>query len=247
MVSQMLEEMKLLYHIVLARNRGTNHAERMEAYFGPQAAGYDRFRERLLQGRRELYGKLPAPEGGTWLEMGCGTGQCLEYLGDRLHRLGKVYLIDLSPSLLAKAQERIDRWRWRNVQCCLLDAATGTLPVQRADVATFCYSLTMIPDWFRAIDNVRSAMASGGTIGVCDFHLARRHPAKGQPSQSLLSRVFWQLFFQGDDVVPNADHLPYLQSRFTTVETAFGRARIPYLPLWAPWYSFIGRIPGDDT
>ena len=244
MNTQMLEEMKVLYHIVLARNRGRDHAQRMEAYFGPQAEGYDRFRERLLQGRRALYEKLPTPEGGVWLEMGCGTGQCMEYLGDRIHRLSKVYLIDLSPSLLARAQERVDRCRWSNAECRLLDAAVDPLPVQQADVATFCYSLTMIPDWFKAIDRVRSAMAPGGTLGVCDFYLARKHPVTDQPPQSLLSRVFWQLFFHGDDVFPNADHLPYLQNRFATVECAFGKARIPYLPLWAPWYRFIGRIHG---
>lgn len=235
-------EARLLYHITLAKNRGTDHAGRMEAYFGPQADAYDRFRERLLQGRRELYHRLPTPEGGVWLEMAGGTGHCLEFLGDRLHRLKRVHIVDVSPSLLAKAQERIERHGWTNVECHLLDAAVDPLPVDRADVATFSYSLSMIPDWFAAIDRVRGALAPGGTIGVCDFHLARKYPQPGHPHHSALGRVFWQLFFGGDDVFPNVDHLPYLQQRFRTLDVAFGRGRIPYLPLWAPWYRFIGRV-----
>lgn len=242
MLNHMKEEAKLLYHIVLAPNGGRTHAERMERYFGPQARGYDSFRLKLLQGRREMYDRMPTPEGGVWLEMGGGTGQCLEFLGDRIHRLEQVYLIDLSPSLLEVAEERARRHGWSNVKCLLLDASSAALPVDRADVATFSYSLTMIPDWFRAVDSVAGVLREGGTLGACDFYMARKHPQADAPHQSLASRLFWQLFFCGDDVFPNPDMLPFLQSRFDPVESTFGSGRVPYLPLWAPWFRFIGRV-----
>ena len=43
-------------------------------FYAGQAETYDSFRERLLQGRRELYSSVPFPEGGVWIDMAAGTG-----------------------------------------------------------------------------------------------------------------------------------------------------------------------------
>src|SRR5262245_16431479 len=96
-------ELKILYHMVFARQRGATHAERLEGFYRGQAEGYDDFRKRLLHGRRELYERLPAPDGGVWIEMGGGTASNLEYLGDRISTLKEVLVVDLSPSLLSVA------------------------------------------------------------------------------------------------------------------------------------------------
>ncbi len=50
------------------------------------------------------------------LDVGGGTGYNAELLGDRLARLQSLAIVDLCPSLLAAAEERIRRHGWTNVQ-----------------------------------------------------------------------------------------------------------------------------------
>src|SRR5262249_3779829 len=140
-------DLKTLFHMTLMPIRGKNHRDRLESFYAAQARSYDSFRAHLLRGRQELYESLPVPEGGVWLEMGGGTGPTLESLGDRLRQLGRVHVVDLSTSLLGIARERIAAHGWNNVEVHEQDVTTFQ-PEQAADVVTFSYSLTMIPDWF---------------------------------------------------------------------------------------------------
>ena len=243
MTHRILEELKLLYHICFAKNHGQNHKERMENYFGPQAKAYDSFRKRLLHGREDIYRQLPTPQAGIWVELGGGTGQCLEFLGDRIHKLKKVYLVDLSPSLLAIAKQRCKANNWNHVECIEADASQFQLPEnEKADVITLCYSLTMIPPWFQTLNQCQRLLKDSGHLAVIDFYLARKRPVKQyHPEQSILSRMFWPLFFMGDDVILNADHLAYLNEHFKEVHFNSAKGRIPYTPLKAPYYQFIGQ------
>ena len=59
------------------------------------------------------------------------------------------------------------------------------------DLVTFSYSLTMIPDWFAAIDNACALLANEGTLGVVDFYVARKHPEAGLRAHGWLQRTFW--------------------------------------------------------
>ena len=209
-----LADLKILYHLVLKPARGADHAERLESFYAGQADSYDGFRKRLLPGREELYQNLPVPEGGIWVDLGGGTGANLELLGPRIETLRKVYLIDLSPSLLTVAERRIQRHGWKNVEAVLADATRFRPPEGAADVVTFSYSLTMVPDWFAALENAVAMLKPGGTIGVVDFYIARKHPADGLRGHSWLTRGFWPMWFGADNVFPSPDHLPFLRSHF---------------------------------
>jgi S-adenosylmethionine-diacylgycerolhomoserine-N-methlytransferase len=234
--------LKTLYHICLAKNNGKTHAERMENYFGPQASGYDTFRNRFLHGRRRLYESLPCPAGGVWLDVGGGTGQCLEFLNSRRQGLKKIYLLDISPSLLEIARSRAARLGWKNLECVHADALSFVPPEGKVDVITFSYSLTMIPRWFEVIDRLRSFASPGAWVGVVDFYQAEKRPYSSEyPAQGLTSRILWQLFFQGDDVMLDRNHLPYLEHAFEKQDVFFGRTKIPYLPIRPLYYGFIGR------
>ncbi len=142
----LLADLRVLYHLVLKPVRGKSHADRMENFYSGQAAAYDDFRKRLLRGREELYQQLKVPEGGIWVELGGGTGSNLEYLGDRIHRLSQVYVVDLAESLLQIASQRAKQRGWRNVEVVEADATAWQPPEGGVDVVTFSYSLTMIPD-----------------------------------------------------------------------------------------------------
>src|SRR2546426_399567 len=72
-------DLRILYHLALKPVRGKDHAARMENFYAGQAGAYDDFRKRLLKGRQELWNLIPPPAGGTWIDMGGGTGANLEY------------------------------------------------------------------------------------------------------------------------------------------------------------------------
>lgn len=239
----LLQDLKTLYHVALAPERGQSHGERLENFYRSQADGYDRFREHLLLGRQELYEQLPVPNRGTWVEMGGGTGANLERLGDRLRQLDRAYLVDLTPSLLRKAKERKAAKGWHNVQICEADATTF-VPEAPADVVTFSYSLTMIPDWFAALEQAQRILKPGGTLGVVDFYVSRKHPLPGCRRHGWFTRTFWPIWFGSDNVWPSPDHVPYLHRHFTPQTFFEGRARMKYLlGLPVPYYWFIGTKP----
>src|SRR5436190_8007633 len=103
-------DLKILYHLALKPVRGKDHAARMENFYAGQAEAYDNFRKRLLKGRQELWNLIQPPAGGTWIDMGGGTGANLDffaplrnategvpYSAGRLANLEKIYVLDLSP------------------------------------------------------------------------------------------------------------------------------------------------------
>jgi S-adenosylmethionine-diacylgycerolhomoserine-N-methlytransferase len=237
----LVRDLQTLFRLTLAPIRGQTHQERLDSFYSAQAADYDRFRERLLHGRQELYNRLPTPGGGVWVELGGGTGSNLAFLGERLRTLSQIHIVDLSTSLLAIARARIDANQWNNVQVLAADATTVALP-ELADVVTFSYSLTMIPDWYLALENARRLLKPGGWIGVVDFYVARKYPAAGHTRQSWATRTFWPTWFAHDNVFPNPDHVPYLHQHFTPVQFEEGRGLVPFLPLVkTPYYWFVGR------
>ncbi len=170
------QDLATLGRIVLHRPKGKTHQERLESFYGPQADAYDNTRRKLLKGREEMFSNVPFPPGGVWLDMGGATGANLENLGPKIADLSKVFIVDLSRPLLDVAKKRIADRGWTNVETLEADATTFRPPSDRIDVITFSYSLTMIPDWFAAIDHGVEMLSPGGVIGICDFYVTRKHP-----------------------------------------------------------------------
>ncbi len=239
--SNFAQDMKVLYHLVKPIE-GSNHQERLESFYRGQAQGYDTFRKRLLQGREELYQSLIQYPGDIWLDLGGGTGANLESIGDRLSKFQKFYIVDLCPSLLEIAQERIITNKWSNVETVEADVTQFTPPEKVIDIVTFSYSLTMIPDWFAAIDRAYNLLKPDGIIGVVDFYVSRKYPIKQWSSHSWLSRHFWPAWFGRDNVFLSAEHAPYLHYRFESIQFIERMSTIPFLPgVKVPYYLFIGR------
>lgn len=237
-----LGRLKTLYYLTLSPIRGETHEERLESFYRHQAGDYDAFRERMLHGRDELFAALPADEGASWIDMGAGTGRNAERFGDRLGNFASVQLVDLSSSLLEVARGRIAERGWQNVRTVHADATKLDVPDESVDLVTFCYSLTMIPRWFAAIDNARRMLKPGGTIGIVDFYVAQKHPEADRRRHGWFTRTFWPTWFAMDNVFPSSDHLPLVASRFETVHLEERAGKIPWLPLVrAPHYIFVGR------
>ena len=237
-------DMKILYHMLLKPVRGDSHAERMESFYGDQAEGYDDFRKRLLKGREELWQQLPKDEGCIWVDLGGGTGANIENFGDSISKPEKIYVIDLSTSLLKIASDRFAKKGWTNVETVEADATTYCPPQGYADVVTFSYSLTMIPNWFAAIENAYKILKPGGHIGVVDFYISHKWPAESLKRHRWFTRTIWPPWFATDNVFPSPDHLPFLRHHFDQVALEENANRLPYVPLIkAPYYVFVGQKP----
>jgi S-adenosylmethionine-diacylgycerolhomoserine-N-methlytransferase len=237
-----------LYHLALKPLRGADQAARLENFYAGQAEHFDDFRGRMLHGRKEMISSIEVVPGGVWVDLGGGTGWNLEQIGPRIGELSKVYLVDLSPSMLTVARRRISARGWSNVEAVEADVTDFRPPEGQADIVTLSYSLTMIPDWFAAVENAYALLKPGGVIGAVDFYISRKRPAAGMVRHGFIGRAFWPAFYGLNDIYLSSDHLPYLRRRFTPIVCREARGRIPYVPLLrVPYYQFVGRKLPSET
>ena len=239
-----LGDAQVLWRMVRGQPRSGSLAERLTAFYGPQAAHYDAFRERLLHGRADLMARLAPEPGAHVIELGAGTGRNLGFLGDRLSGLGRVELVDLCPALLEQARQRTQGLS--NVRVVEADAVTYRSDRQ-ADVVYFSYSLTMIPDWEGALRNALALLKPGGQLGVVDFYVSDPEPESGLVRHGALTRWFWPRWFGHDGVHPNPAHLRTLRRLLPEHTLTEHRAPVPYLPgVRVPYYIFVGRAPNPS-
>ena len=232
-LANFVSDLKILYCMALRPVRGDSDAERLESFYVKQVDAYDRFRKRLLTGRDELMRAMNPQEGEEWVDMGCGTGANVEFLGDGLAKLKRLSLVDLTPSMLRIANKRIAENGWKNVVTRQDDATKWKPEDGPVDTILFSYSLALKP---------------GGTIGVVDFYIARKYPGKKRMRQSFSTRWFWPIWFSLDNLFLSNDILPYLSYRFEEVSLIERADRLPYCPVFwkkMPRFVFVGRKPFD--
>ncbi len=221
------------------------------AFYKSQGANYDGFREALLPGRDTLLKHcLPwAARPKTWLSIGCGTARDIEYVVEHVKRSGtRVYLLDLSPELLAMARARVDELSIAHLVTCVVadvtsawgadGAPTGELAdrlphLGTVDVVTCSYCLTMIPPWRDAFEVMVAALAPGGVIAIVDFTVRTDRPDHW--SQRL--NKWW---FAMDGVFFDVEHTRVARShpKLKTFWFREAEARVPYTPLEATHYTW---------
>ena len=109
---------------------------------------------------------LAPAHGHTVLDVGCGAGETILQLMDRVGRTGRVIGIDLAPRVLAVARARTAHLP----QVTLLeeDAAGLALPDQSVDGIFSRFGTMFFTDPIMAFTNMRRMLRSGGRIGfVC--------------------------------------------------------------------------------
>ncbi len=155
-------------------------AAHMDRIYRTQRHIYDLTRRWYLLGRDELLDGLDPPDGGTILEIGCGTGRNL-IAAARRHRHTSLYGFDISGAMLETAA--------RNVHAAglagrlrLAEADAARFDLQRmfgigtADRVFISYALSMIPPWRAALDRAWAHVAPGGSLHLVDFGAQERLP-----------------------------------------------------------------------
>ena len=240
LLERLRNDFVVLRQLVRGMPRDAAHSQQLQAFYGPQAAHYDEFRDRLLPGRAELISRLALNEGAHVVELGGGTGRNLDFFGERLDAMASMEIVDLCTALLDVARTRASGRA--NVRVIEADA-TSYQPHHKADCVYFSYSLTMIPNWQAALTNAWAMLKPGGTIGIVDFCVPMTSATKVRALQSIESK-FWKTWFSHDGVRLNPDHRAMLRQLFPQNEIIERRARVPYLPAaMVPYYLFIGPKP----
>jgi S-adenosylmethionine-diacylgycerolhomoserine-N-methlytransferase len=236
---ELLADSRVLWRMLRGLPRRGSAAERLQAFYAPQAGRYDAFRSRLLHGREELIRSLPAAAGDVVVELGCGTGENLERFGSRLRELRRLILVDLCPALLEQARARAARLA--NVEVVEADI-TRYRPPQPVDCVYLSYALTMVEDWRSVIANALAMLRPGGTLGVVDFYVSSARPVASGVRHPAWERWLWRRWFAHDGVRLDPRHLAQLAAAMPDCLIFQRRGRVPYLPgLTAPYYLFIGR------
>jgi len=148
-------------------------ADLMNRVYRHQRHFYDATRKHYLLGRDELIADLKAGPGERVLEIGCGTGRNL-IAAARRYPAARFYGIDISTEMLATARQAIARAGLADRVRVARGDATDFDPTALLDEARFerifmSYSLSMIPDWHRALDAAIGQLAPGGQLHIVDF------------------------------------------------------------------------------
>ncbi|KYK56751.1 hypothetical protein DCS_03757 [Drechmeria coniospora] len=124
--------------------------------------------------------------------------------------------------------------------------ALGNVEKQRlghggADLVTLSYSLSMIPDYYAAIDSVASLLAPHGLVAAVDFYVQNgidysfRNYTGGALRRHVnaLSRIFWRAWFEFDRVGLEPARRDYLEYKFGTIASLNCRNRqLGYVPFY---------------
>lgn len=120
------------------------HVSRVQESYSRWARLYDWF-ARATTGvggvRDSCLSALDIGPGDTVVEFGCGPGVNLPALRDAVGRSGHVVGIDITGTMLGRAQSLVSRRGWENVSLVQADAARPPITAADAVLATFVTSL----------------------------------------------------------------------------------------------------------
>lgn len=145
----------------------------MDGVYRYQRHLYDATRKYYLLGRDRMIKNLQPPKNGTVLELGCGTGRNLIAVG-KAYPDAKLYGLDISTEMLISAQKSISKTLKDRKVTLTLGDATNFSAHDQFGITTFdrifiSYSVSMIPNWEKALEMAFNALALNGQLHIVDF------------------------------------------------------------------------------
>jgi S-adenosylmethionine-diacylgycerolhomoserine-N-methlytransferase len=153
---------------------------RMNRMYRLQRHIYDGTRKYYLLSRNQLVSELRPAAGATVLEIGSGTGRNLVQAA-RLYPAATFFGIDVSTEMLASASAAISRAgldrqiHLRHGDATAFDSR-ALFGVSSFDHVMISYSLSMIPNWRRAVEAAADLVKDGGRLHIVDFGNQERLP-----------------------------------------------------------------------
>ncbi len=120
--------------------------------------------------RAKAVDRLDLSPGEHVLGIGCGTVRNLPLLSKAVGPHGRVYGVDLSPGMLARARALCDRNQWRNVELIESDAAHYRAPAP-LDGVMFGLSYNTMPHHLLVLREAWAQLRPGGRLVIMDAKL----------------------------------------------------------------------------
>ena len=137
---------------------------------------------------------------GRVLEVGVGTGLSLPCYGSHLTITG----IDLSPEMLAKAEDKVDRHNLANVAGLHeMDAGALAFPDESFDTVVAMYVMTVVPVPQRVMRELERVCAAGGEVILVN-HFSEDEGVRGFLERKLApfaDLIGWRPVFDIDQVL----------------------------------------------
>ncbi len=143
--------------------------ERYQRY----AKTYDREQRRNLSveaARKRIIELLQLRRGDTLLDVGCGTGLSFSLIEEAIGAEGRIIGIDLSPDMLAQAQERTAAQGWQNVTLVESAIEDAAIPAE-VDAVLFCLTHDVLQSP-QALENVFRHAKPGARVASTGFKWA---------------------------------------------------------------------------
>jgi phosphatidylethanolamine/phosphatidyl-N-methylethanolamine N-methyltransferase len=137
---------------------------------------------------------------GRVLEVGVGTGLSLPCYGNHLTITG----IDLSPEMLARAEEKVERHKLDHVAGLHeMDAGALAFPDESFDTVVAMYVMTVVPEPDRVMRELERVCAAGGEVILVN-HFSQEEGMRGFFERKLApfaDLIGWHAVFSLDQVL----------------------------------------------
>lgn len=217
---------------------GIDHAGLMDRVYRRQRHFYDATRKYYLLGRDPMIAGLAVPDGGSVLEIGCGTGRNLVKTA-RLYPGAKLFGIDISAEMLDTARHAAARAGIESRTRLARADAAGFEPQALFGQSGFdrifiSYAVSMIPQWQSVIRESIRHLKPGGALHIVDFGNQARLP--GWFRRALFTWLGWF------HVTPRADMFAVCE-RLAADRNCTAEARI--LHRGFAWIAVIRAAPAN--
>ena len=169
--------------LALRNYRGScnNHGIMMNRIYKFQRYIYDPVRKFILFGRDQMLDCMQLNPNDRVLEIGCGTARNLIKLSKKYPH-AKFYGIDASTEMLKTAEKKIKQKGLAakiNVVYAFAENFNNTLfnSLEKFDAIFFSYSLSMIPDWQKAINQALNNLNNNKKLFIVDFWDQKNFPS----------------------------------------------------------------------
>jgi len=161
-----------------------------EGFLDPEAdpeKWKDRFEvesREVFANREEIVKALNLEEGDRIADVGAGTGLFSAMFSEAVGKEGKVYAVDISPTLIQFMKTRFREEKWDNVQVIFSKEDSAELPEHSVDAVFICDTYHHFEFHKPMLLSISKSLVSGGELFLIDFE---RIP--GESSDWILGHV----------------------------------------------------------